>query len=89
MNYCGIILAKKDSKRLPNKNFLDLGDKIIDIDVTSIKDKIPIICGVTSPGKVFEHAKKAIELNKIDTYLCTNNECYTYEFNAITRPPRS
>lgn len=25
MNYCGIILAKKDSKRLPNKNFLELG----------------------------------------------------------------
>ena len=26
-NYCGIILAKKDSKRLKNKNFLDLNDK--------------------------------------------------------------
>ena len=26
MNYCGIILAKKDSERLPNKNFLPLLD---------------------------------------------------------------
>lgn len=29
MNYCGIILAKSESQRLPNKNFLDLGDKLV------------------------------------------------------------
>lgn len=29
MNYCGIVLAKKDSKRLPNKNFLNLHKKFV------------------------------------------------------------
>lgn len=27
LKYCGIVLAKKDSKRLPNKNFLELNGK--------------------------------------------------------------
>lgn len=29
INYCGIILAKKDSERLPNKNFLKINDQFV------------------------------------------------------------